>query len=73
MTKNMIQVHDAETNEIVTREMTGEEQAQYDLDQVDIQAEAEALTAIIAEKAEAKTALLKRLGITEEEAELLLG
>ena len=73
MAKNMIQTHDAETNEIVTREMTSEEQAQYDLDQVDIQAEAEALTAIIVEKAEAKAALLKRLGITEEEAQLLLG
>jgi hypothetical protein len=65
----MVRIHDTETNEIIDREMNDAEFAQYEADQaaqVAAQAEAEA-------KATAKTALLERLGITAEEAQLLLG
>jgi len=68
MTKLMIRIHNAETNEIIDREMNAEELAQCELDKAkadqDI-AEAEA-------KAAQKAALLDRLGITEDEAKLLL-
>jgi len=53
----------------VLRDMTDDEFAQYELDQATeaaAQAEAEA-------KAAQKAALLERLGITEDEAKLLLG
>ena len=68
MTKPMIRVHNSETNEIVDREMTDAEFVQYEIDQTKYQAdkaEAEA-------KATAKVALLDRLGITADEAKLLL-
>ena len=53
----------------VKREFTDAEYAQYELDK----AEALAKEAEAAAKAEAKTALLAKLGITAEEAALLLG
>lgn len=68
MSKPMIRIHNVETNEIVDREMNDEEFAQYQADQaaeLARKAEAEA-------KATAKAALLDRLGITEDEARLLL-
>ena len=61
-----------ETGEVTERDLTAEElQAQAD---ATAQAEAErvAAEAEAAEKATAKAALLKRLGITAEEAALLL-
>jgi hypothetical protein len=67
MTKPMVRIHDLATNEIVDREMTDEEFLDYE-------AAIEAKAAEIAQtqaKAEAKAALLERLGITEEEAKLL--
>ncbi len=57
-----------EPNVYIDREMNDEEFAQYQIDQADYQAqkaEAEA-------KAQAKAALLDRLGITQDEANLLL-
>jgi hypothetical protein len=68
MTKPMIRIHDLETNKIVDREMTTAEFNEYKKRQEIVaaeQAEAEA-------KAQAKTELLQRLGISEEEAKLLL-
>lgn len=68
MSKPLIRVHDLETNEVIDREMTNAEFAIY-------QAEQELLASQQAEetaKAEAKAALLDRLGITAEEAQLLL-
>jgi hypothetical protein len=53
----------------VKREFTDAEYAQYELDK----AEALAKEAEAAAKAQAKTALLAKLGITAEEAALLLG
>ena len=68
MDKPIIRIHNTELNEIIDREMNDAEYAQYQLDQANYQAqkaEAEA-------KAEAKAALLEQLGITEEQAKLLL-
>ena len=69
MTKPTIRIHNIETNEIIDREMTDAEFAQYEADQIAImqrKAEVEA-------KAAEKQALLDRLGITADEAKLLLG
>jgi hypothetical protein len=69
MTQPMVRIHDLETDTVVDREMNNEEFAQYEADQAAIaEAQAEAAT-----KAETRSALLERLGITEEEAVLLLG
>lgn len=56
----------------VLRDMTDDEFAQYELDQVAGAAAAAAAQAEIEAKAAQKAALLERLGITEEEAKLLL-
>jgi hypothetical protein len=64
----MVRIHNTETNEVVDREMNDAEFAQYEADQAaqaEAQAEAEA-------RAVAKAALLEQLGITEEQAKLLL-
>ncbi len=69
MTKKMIRIHNLETNEIIDREMNAEELAQYEADlaiEQTIQTDAQL-------KAEQRAALFQRLGITEEEAKLLLG
>jgi hypothetical protein len=63
-----IKIHNAETGEVIERDMTADELAQWEADKaesVQHQAQAEA-------KAAQKAALLDRLGITEEEAKLLL-
>ena len=68
MTKPMIRIHNSETNEVIDREMNDAEFAAYEAEQAaqaSAQAEAEA-------KATAKAALLAQLGITEEQAKLLL-
>jgi hypothetical protein len=65
----MITEHDALTGETSQREATAEELKQAKLDakaHAVIQADKQA-------KAEAKSALLERMGITAEEAALLLG
>jgi hypothetical protein len=64
-----IKIHNVETGEIIEREMNAEELAQLEADKAMAQAEAKAK----AETAAAKAALLSKLGITEEEARLLLG
>jgi hypothetical protein len=65
---NFVVIHNAETGEIEKREFTAEEYAQYEKDkQEDAIREAEA-----AAKAQAKAELLAQLGITEEQAKLLL-
>lgn len=64
-----IRIHNAETNETIDREMTEKEFAQYELD---VEANTEKAN-LATSNAEAKAALLDRLGITAEEAALLLG
>jgi hypothetical protein len=65
----MVRIHNVSTDEVIDREMNDAEFAQYEANQAaraTAQAEVEA-------KATAKAALLTRLGITAEEAQLLLG
>jgi hypothetical protein len=68
MTKPMVKIVNATTGEEIEREMNAKEFAQYELDQ----AERETAKAEEIVKAAAKAALLERLGITAEEAALLL-
>lgn len=63
-----IKIHNVETGEVVIREMNAEELAQSEADK--IKAEAEALVKVQA--AAQRQALLAKLGITEDEAKLLL-
>lgn len=67
-TRPIIRIHNSETNEVIDREMNDVEFASYQA-----QKEAEAQAILNAElKAQAKASLLDRLGITEDEAKLLL-
>lgn len=68
MTNPIIKIVNAETGEEIEREMNDEEFALYQDDQVEFQVR----NNILAEAAEAKQALLARLGITADEAKLLL-
>lgn len=69
MTKPMVRVHDISTDEVIDREMTNAEFAEYKTEQAkQVTAQAEA-----AAKTQAKADLLAKLGITEDEAKLLLG
>ncbi len=68
MTRPKRTFHDVSTGEVVVRELNDEEFAVYQADQ-----EADAIRQAEAEaKAAAKAALLEQLGITEEQARLLL-
>jgi len=68
-TRPMVRVHDLTTDEIIDREMNDAEFAQHEANQATEaaeQAEAQA-------KATVRQAILDRLGISAEEAQLLLG
>ena len=65
----MIRIHNTETDEVIDREMNDAEFAEYQADQIAYAAQVAAETAKASQRAE----LLERLGITEEEARLLLG
>jgi hypothetical protein len=68
-TKPMVRIHNTQTDEIIDREMTDDEFADYQAEQAERaakQAEAEA-------KATARQAILDRLGLTADEAALILG
>ena len=69
MSKPMIRIYDCETNETIDREMNDAEFAQHQKDL----AVAETRQAEAATKATQRQALLTRLGLTEDEARLLLG
>ena len=69
MSRPTIRIHNSQTNEVIDREMTAAEFAQYKADQASqaiAQAEAEA-------KAVQRQAILDKLGLTAAEAQLLLG
>lgn len=68
MPKPTIVIHNTETNEVIEREMTAAEYANYQ-ESLKISADQDKA---VAEQAAAKAALLERLGITAEEAALLL-
>jgi len=69
MTRPMIRIHDLATDEVIDREMNDAEFALYEADQAAQAAQAAAEAA----KASEKAALLAKLGITADEAKLLLG
>ena len=69
MNKPIIKIHNVETGEIIEREMNDAEFADWENQQAKAAQEAEAKAAAVI----AKSALLEKLGITEEEAKLLLG
>jgi hypothetical protein len=68
MTREMITIHNAETGEVIEREMTKAEADQLNADRAEAKARAEAE----AQKATEKAALLAKLGISDHEAKLLL-
>ncbi len=65
----LIKIHNLQTGEIIEREMNADELAQWEADKITAEAKAQ----YEAEAAAARQALLAKLGITEEEAKLLLG
>jgi hypothetical protein len=70
MTKPMIRIHNAETNEVIDREMTNAEFAQYEIDK----AKYEAQQAEAESKAQAKVAAegkLAALGLTTDDLRAL--
>jgi hypothetical protein len=69
MTNPTIKIHNATTGEIIEREMNADEFAEYEL----IQNEAAQQVAEAEAKEAARQALLDKLGITADEAKLLLG
>jgi hypothetical protein len=69
MPKPTIRIHNSETGEVIDREMTDAEFEAYETDRAIVaQAEAEATA-----KETAKADLLAKLGITADEAKLLIG
>ncbi len=69
MSKPIIKIVNAETGEEIEREMNASEFKQYEIDQAHYAAKVAAEQTKAADKA----ALLERLGITADEATLLLG
>ena len=68
MSRPIIRIHNVETDQVIDREMTAAEYKEYEADKA-AQAIAEAKEAA---KATNKADLLTKLGITAEEAQLLL-
>ena len=68
MKRPIVKIHDLSTDQVIEREMNDDEFAQYEIDK----AEHEAKAADELAKASAKAALLDRLGLTAEEAAILL-
>jgi len=65
----IVRIHNAQTDEVIDREMNDEEFAQWQIDQISA-SEAQGAEA---QKAADKAALLAQLGITDEQAKLLFG
>ena len=68
MTKPMIKMHDVTTGEIIEREMKASELKQYEIDVLASEEKRQSESNLLATKA----ALLERLGITAEEAKILV-
>lgn len=73
MSKPTIQIHDVSTDEVIIREMTTAEIKLYEADLEKQKISDEKAKAEAEAKAAQRQALLTRLGITEEEARILLG
>ena len=72
MERPTITFHNTETDEYITREMNAEELVQWEADVAAYAAKAALAKAEAEAKAAQKAALLDRLGITQDEAKLLL-
>jgi hypothetical protein len=68
MSREIVRIHNTETGEIIDREMNDLELAQYQLDQAE---QADKIAKAETDAAD-KAALLAKLGITADEAKLLL-
>jgi trans-aconitate methyltransferase len=68
-TRPMVRIHNIETDEVIDREMNDAEFAEWEAEQ----AAQVIANAAAAQKAADRAALLSQLGITEEQAKLLLG
>lgn len=69
MSRPTIVIHNQETNEIIEREMNDAEFAQYEADKAELESELKAEAA----RENERQAILDRLGLTSDEAKLLLG
>ena len=69
----MIRIHDLSTNEIIDREMTDEEVEQANYVPPKIAKERADEAKALAAKEEQRQAILDRLGLTADEAKLILG
>jgi hypothetical protein len=69
MTTPQVKEYNCETGKEIVRDATAEEIAQFEIDKANFAAKVK----VEAEAAEAKAALLDRLGISADEAKLLLG
>ena len=65
--------HNVETGEIIEIELTAKEKAEFEAQYAESKAQADAQQAEAEAKEQARQAILDRLGLTEEEARLLLG
>ena len=65
----MVRIHNTETDEVIDREMNDEEYAQWEIDVAADKARVKAEE----KAAEDKAALLAKLGISADEAKMLLG
>jgi hypothetical protein len=72
MANDLIKIINCETGEEIERQMTDDEQAVRDADKATYLADKTAKEVAQNEAAASKTQLLEKLGITEDEARLLL-
>lgn len=68
-TRPMIRIHNCETNEVIDREMNDAEFIQYEANKAAQLVE----TVQMKEKADAKAAILDRIGLTADELKTILG
>jgi hypothetical protein len=73
MSNPIIRIHDLSTNEIIDREMTDDEVKEANYVPPKVAKERAEEAKIYAEKEAARQAILDRLGLTADEAKLLLG
>jgi hypothetical protein len=73
MSKPTIQIHDVSTDEVIIREMTTAEIKIYEADLQRQKTSDEIAKAEAEAKATARQAILDRLGLTADEAKLILG
>ena len=73
MSKPLIKIHNTETDEVIEREMTNAEFVKYQKLIEITQVEKEQKQAELVTRETARQAILDRLGLTADEAKLILG